>query len=254
MKTLVVSAIHGRKEMTQAWMDHLNLLGLESVIAYTDEEDLPKGYTWSVQAPNEPLSGKWQKAMYHAKNIGADRYLILGSDDFPSPKLLDSYNKNLDFQGYSDMFFWWLKDNNLYYFAYPEDRQRRWPKRSQSLGAGQMYSRKFLEAIDYGIFDQRKLPIKLQADGSYLDQIGEHYARELARPQRIKYMGKKTPLIMSPKIKNCMHPFENFFMFRTLKVSGKLVTDFYPLETVEAIMNLSDYQKAEPYKGIQLKK
>ena len=156
MKTLVISAIHGRKELTQIWMDHCKRIGLDVCLAYTNEEDKPEGQYWSVKTPNEPLAEKWQKAVDLARLIKADRYLILGSDDFISERIWDSY-QDFDFFGFKDMYFWWLRNNMSYYFKYHEQRNVLHPNRAESVGAGQMYSHRLLEEIDFKIFDQSDL-------------------------------------------------------------------------------------------------
>ena len=250
MKTIVITAIHGRKELTDVWLAHCKRIGLEVCAAYSDDEDKPDG-VWSIQVENEPLAKKWQKAVDLARLVKADRYLILGSDDFISEKIFQYYD-DFDFIGFSDMYFWNLSNNFSYYFSYDIHRNKIWKHRSETLGAGQMYSHSLLEKIDFKLFDQSDLPEHLRAHGTYLDQIGEHYARLNGTYKR--YFMKQEALIMSPKIENCMHPFKTFFKNRTEKVAGDLFLRYFPVETLQEINRISEESRNEEYQGIPLPK
>ena len=86
-----ISAAHGRHAITRAWAEHTASLGFDLVIVACTPGDAPN--IWGCQDaglpivrwPNDPLSGKFNKAMEHAMEQGATRIMILPSDDFASP-------------------------------------------------------------------------------------------------------------------------------------------------------------------------
>lgn len=99
MNYAIVSAVHGRPAIAEAWAAHLaSLQVIWPVIVAGDDEEirtrmerhLGGDLVW-VPYCNEPLGAKWNRAMEKALDY-ADHVVVLGSDDFPSPDLLSHWD------------------------------------------------------------------------------------------------------------------------------------------------------------------
>lgn len=96
MDLTIVTAFHGRKELSKAFMWHLRHLRdatgmqLPLVFAFTDGSDFDNVSECmdfcdsAIQSPNRPLGKKWNDAVSAAFGDGAMRVMLLGSDDFAS--------------------------------------------------------------------------------------------------------------------------------------------------------------------------
>lgn len=95
---VAISAVHGREELTQLWADHTSTLGFDVVmVATTAGQKEPYGANFiSIAIENDPLAGKFNTAMEHALAIGADRIMILPSDDFASQEWVDAARASTD--------------------------------------------------------------------------------------------------------------------------------------------------------------
>tara|TARA_R100001163_G_C5067308_1_gene206312 strand:+ start:3531 stop:4298 length:768 start_codon:yes stop_codon:yes gene_type:complete len=103
--------------------------------------------------PNQPLGAKWQYGLRYISNLYADvkAVIINGSDDFLSPSYVEkaySYIKQgADLAGKMDWFIYDSKLDNAYHID----------KRLYSvLGAGRIWSRKFLDKVKWEIFPIHK--------------------------------------------------------------------------------------------------
>lgn len=94
----IVSAVHGRPEVAEAWAEHLaNHSTCPVVVAGDDPEikermrDHLEGRLVWVPYCNQPLASKWnralEKALWCKDTWNLTHVVILGSDDFPSPHL-----------------------------------------------------------------------------------------------------------------------------------------------------------------------
>jgi hypothetical protein len=86
-----VSAAHGRHALTEAWIAHTLTLGFDKVIVVVTNNDAvnflncARAGFYTYAAPNEPLAGKFNLGAKAAYLLGADKMMILPSDDFASP-------------------------------------------------------------------------------------------------------------------------------------------------------------------------
>jgi hypothetical protein len=98
----IVSAVHGRPAIAEAWAAHLAKHFTGPVVVAGDDEEIrermfthlgEERFRW-VPYCNEPLGAKWNRAAEAALHTcGEDYMLVLGSDDFPSPGLLQWYDR-----------------------------------------------------------------------------------------------------------------------------------------------------------------
>lgn len=137
----IVSCVHGRPVITEAWAKHIaqNFTG-PVVVAGDDpelrerlERQLGNNLIW-VPYYNFPLGAKWNRAAERACQLGND-LVILGSDDFPSPNL---------FQVWEDITllkYRWACLSSIYFYSI------KWKEISQltsryGFGTGRMFPRK----------------------------------------------------------------------------------------------------------------
>ena len=101
--------------------------------------------------PNQPLGSKWLSSIYHSQLFNPNAIMILGSDDLVSKKyILEAYLnikiKNHDFC-YSKYWLTYNSSNNYLY------RQKYVDSNPKILGAGRVFSSKFLKKLHYKIYD-----------------------------------------------------------------------------------------------------
>lgn len=88
---VAISAMHNRHALSRAWAEHTASLGFDMVIVAYSEGDTENAATCdnfnfhSGELPNNPLAGKFNAALNSAWLRGAERVMILPSDDFVSP-------------------------------------------------------------------------------------------------------------------------------------------------------------------------
>jgi len=93
---VAISAAHGRHALTSLWAKHTATLGFDAVVVavtYTEVVNRQTCQTYGfhpLPIANDPLAGKFNAAMEHALAIGADRIMILPSDDFASQEWVDA--------------------------------------------------------------------------------------------------------------------------------------------------------------------
>lgn len=94
MKLGIVTAFHGRPELTAMWAEHTAQFGLPVYVAVTEGDEANRatcelhGFVFR-EMPNNPVGSKFQAALDMAMADGCDRVMILGSDDFVSPEWID---------------------------------------------------------------------------------------------------------------------------------------------------------------------
>ena len=101
-------------------------------------------------SPNQPLGSKWLASVYHSQLFNPKAIMILGSDDIVSRKyLIEGYynitKNNFDFC-YSE---YWLTYAEQYNSLY----KQKYKIPYKILGAGRIFSSKFLKKIDNKIYD-----------------------------------------------------------------------------------------------------
>lgn len=94
---IAVSAMHGRHALSRIWAKHTASLGFDRVcVCVTEDTDmenvdmcLDHGFLCTGM-PNDPLAGKFNRALKQALSQGATRIMILPSDDFVSPAWVEA--------------------------------------------------------------------------------------------------------------------------------------------------------------------
>ena len=93
---IAISAAHGRHAVTRAWAAHTASLWFDEVVVCVTEGDDVNSATCddfeflAPTQPNDPLSHKFNTALWWAMNAGATRIMILPSDDFVSPAWVEA--------------------------------------------------------------------------------------------------------------------------------------------------------------------
>jgi hypothetical protein len=152
MKIINVTAMHGRHDTVRYCIDKMPFV--DKYFAFTTFQDKQflkrKGVTKKVFSDNHPLAYKWQTAMDSLKNVEFDGVVIMGSDDYYNEAFLKFAEENIanyDMIGFTDIYFE-FEGNKYYWEGYNNKRK------GEPIGAGKIYSKKFLESIDYKIFDE----------------------------------------------------------------------------------------------------
>lgn len=99
MNYSIVSAVHSRPIITKAWAKHLAEHFTGNVVVAGDDWSLHKTIKWHLKDQlvwtpycNNPLGAKWNRALEVAIQL-TPYVVILGSDDFPSPELLQVWDR-----------------------------------------------------------------------------------------------------------------------------------------------------------------
>ena len=153
MKSIVLIAIFGRHEMVRTNVELLKkqtkrpLIFL--IVSTKEDWNLANSLDadliiWSI---NTPLGKKWQKGVSICKRYSPDFIIILGSDDILTLKYIETAEKYVN-QGYElvslkDWCIYNTENNKLYNCKY---------KRSKSIGAGRIISKKILDRINWKLF------------------------------------------------------------------------------------------------------
>lgn len=89
MKLGIITAFHGRHDLTAMWAEHTAQFGLPVFVSIT-VDDVPNiltaekhGFRFATM-PNNPVGAKFQAALDMALAGGCDRVMVLPSDDFIS--------------------------------------------------------------------------------------------------------------------------------------------------------------------------
>ena len=119
-------------------------------------ERISKNNGWKyIEAPNNPVSQKWNAGIKSLKDINADAVIILGSDDFISDNLLLEYKKRLN----ENYVLIGVKD--MYVFDVATKRFGRWrgyrpniyeDRTGETIGMARCISRKVMEMVNYDIW------------------------------------------------------------------------------------------------------
>lgn len=119
MKSLgIITINHGRRKILSLWLSQIQRLRRETQIfvpacVVSEEEDKNLCLSMSVAhvtQPNEPVSFKWNHAMYYMRDVvDASAVMILGSDDVISTqyylKTWDEVQKGIDLIGTESAYF-----------------------------------------------------------------------------------------------------------------------------------------------------
>lgn len=151
MKIITVSAMHGRHNTVSECIQRMPFI--DKVYIYSTDEDGTFLKTQDIFAMakyrNEPLSYKWNMAIRTLEQIDFDAVVLLGSDDYIDEafiRYVEQTIPNYDMIGFKDIYF--QHDGALYYWSGYDNNRRGEP-----CGAGKVYSRKFLECLNWNLFD-----------------------------------------------------------------------------------------------------
>ena len=151
----IVSAIWKRKALTEIFLSSLQRYekdyGIRSAIAGSEgvqsrEMCLDYGMAY-VEAPNDPLSDKFNKAAQLADAcFSPDAFLVLGSDDFIDDALIKRYLKaheeGIDIVGIKDCYFYNANSRRAaYWCGYTNFRK------GETVGMARMLSKKVFNAL-----------------------------------------------------------------------------------------------------------
>jgi hypothetical protein len=140
----IVSAVHGRPHVAEAWAAHLAKHFTGPVLVAGDDMEihdrmmkhLPGQLVWMPYC-NEPLGAKWNRAAEKACDY-EDHIVVLGSDDFPSAGLLWEWHeaarhKNAKFTVLDALYFYSLANRETSILTSAGVAQRG------AFGTGRMY-------------------------------------------------------------------------------------------------------------------
>lgn len=166
MSPVIVIATHGQERMKITGANIKSLFPYTVVLVITDinEREYYEGFenVIIVMAANNPLGLKWDAGVQAARNLPHSHIVITGSDDILSKthiKYATIIDK--DFMGLRSWYI--LHENKLHLLLYVA-------KGNLPLGGGRVYSKSFLEKIDYKIFDTGKEKL--------LDDLGWEKAKQ----------------------------------------------------------------------------
>lgn len=211
MKPILVTAVHGRREITQLFVDHYRDWDCEKVAVCTTDYDhkfmLENGWK-CVKENNNPLGKKWNRALDFARGFDWTHLIQVGSDDLIRKSYLD-YIDGVTFGGVKTLYFWDYPSGECIKYTYCGERK------DYVLGAGRVIAR---DAF-----------MKVMKETKY-QLIPEHFNKGLDRGSEIN-MGLsgfrpeviELPFPMIVDIKNG----ENIWSFKTLKErTGKVGTEY----------------------------
>ena len=143
--------MHGRHKTVAECIGRMPFI--DKVFIYTNDADGKFLETQDVfataQYRNNPLSYKWNMAIRTLEQIDFDAVILLGSDDYIDEAFLNYVERTIhdfDMIGFKDIYF--QHNNELYYWkGYTNNRS------GEPAGAGKVYTKKFLERINYNLFD-----------------------------------------------------------------------------------------------------
>lgn len=99
-----------------------------------------------VEAPNNPLSDKWNKAFIRAKELDVDACVIAGSDTILTKYLFEEHfealKQNVDYFGILDAYYL-FQDCLKYWEGYNNERL------GEPVGSGRMFSKKLLNKLNW---------------------------------------------------------------------------------------------------------
>lgn len=147
-KIIVLSCVHGRSKTVKKCLELSP--EVERVFVYSNDSD---GNTLSnykaFKYPNQPLSKKWNYGIEVLEHMDFDAVILLGSDDYFDENYLNFVKENwskYDMIGFTDMYFEDIAGKKFYWGGYKNNRV------GEPAGAGKVYSKKFLERINYNLF------------------------------------------------------------------------------------------------------
>lgn len=192
LRIAVVAALWGRQLLAPLWWQAVDRLAaawdaaghtVEVVVGGSEAEHQVRaeahGAVW-VETPNQPLGRKWNNTMAAAFERGADYLLVLGSDDFLAPALVEAYLPHLArgerYIGLAGIYFTDLATGRTCLFRGYAKGHRRY---REPVGAGRLLHRSLL--LDGRPWDELKergldssMTERLQLPAAALLPVGPH--------------------------------------------------------------------------------
>ena len=149
-KIIVLTCMHRRVGTLKYCFDKMPTL--HKAVVYSEPTDRTAlddiDYYCRTHHENEPLSFKWNAGLEMIKQTDFEAVIILGSDDYvdePFIKFVKKHIKKYDMIGFKDAYYE-LKGDFYYWGGYEGNRN------GEPVGAGRVYSREYLERIDYNLW------------------------------------------------------------------------------------------------------
>jgi hypothetical protein len=176
-RILIVTALWGREDLTRVVLKYYQELQdnfapiMESDTNQSDidiqllcvgsegqvSRDLAQSYGWSYcEAPNVPLSQKFNALFEASEAFEYDLLVLVGSDDLLSPEIILWYAKNIradhpEVVGLKDIFFYSIHLDELIHFqGYPLPSPR-------TIGAGRCFSREIMQRAQFRPWKDEKI-------------------------------------------------------------------------------------------------
>ncbi|MDV6328080.1 glycosyltransferase [Idiomarina sp. Sol25] len=168
-KIVILTCLWKRLELTKEFLRYYAILKEElerylelDLVAVGSEglltRELTEAYGFHyVEAPNKPLSDKWQKGLSFSSRIEFDALVILGSDDFLNKSTFFNYismlRKGVVFYGFYDAYVYDSVEKDLMYWPGYSDVKSKMPQRTgETVGMGRMLHRNVLELLDFDLW------------------------------------------------------------------------------------------------------
>jgi len=169
MNLHIVTAIYGRDALTkivlQYYSDLAELLSERANVSLLccgslgeHSRNIAESCGWDyVEAPNAPLSQKFNALFGASEQYSPDLTVLVGSDDLISPEIFWYYLDNVkpterNLVGLTDLYFYSIAENRCVHFPGYGGNS---PK---TIGAGRCFSRYVLETMEYNLWGKEILP------------------------------------------------------------------------------------------------
>ena len=186
MRIGLITTFHKRPELTQVFIDYWTGLQTSHTFVYSaaysaDDQAIRPALKhaekagWILtEAPNDPLSDKWNAALQAVKRRKLDAVLVVGSDDFMTPALIDLLARDLEAgQPWSVPTVCDFYDQTTDAYAVCQVKE---------LGAGRLFSIDLIKRLDYFLWTPGRHRATDSAMDGRLHSFGER-GRALTVPQ-----------------------------------------------------------------------
>lgn len=187
-KILLVTAIYGRHDLTRvvlAYYAELKRGFKMEMLCVGSEGDksrqLAEAWGWKyIEAPNKPLSQKFNALFKESQHYDYDFMVLVGSDDLITPEVFQYYEHSVTkdtrhLLGLKDLYFYSIQLNEAVHFqGYPS------PPSPRTIGAGRVFSRWVMERMNFMPWNDEKVNRGL--DSSSTVQMKKRGIDEIAVP------------------------------------------------------------------------
>lgn len=159
MKVLALTCTHGRSQIVDVFLHHLEyecLIVDSNYDVLTSETDImpqwaiPKEINY-FSFSNKKLGEKWNFGLQQCKEVDFDYLLITGSDDIFSPGLIDHLVKQkVHYAGLLDFYFYDTERDLLKYCP-----GLKYDRAGEPHGAGRIIHRSVLESLNWVLWDDK---------------------------------------------------------------------------------------------------